>query len=239
MRFVAIALLTGVFTLVLHLAPRSALAQPPEVVSQFPEEGAVLAEPPAFFPATPPTPEEPIPAEARYGLQLCFAEPVDVRDNDKEGLHEFSVRSPNGTVLAMRVVFQPNGFGVTVFPGLAPEPVEGQWTFDWAVRDAASLEEASGAINFEIAEGGSAVPTEPLPDCAGSEDGAAPSPPAGSPAAETPEGVTRTPGAADGSDGDSDGLSTGAIIGIIVGAVGAMVAGSGLALYLRRRGAHS
>lgn len=213
-------------SLVLQLAPRSALAQPPEVVSQFPEEGAILAEQPAFSPATPSTPEEPIPAEARYGLQLCFAEPVDVRDNDKGGLHHFSVRSPNGTVLAMRVVLQPDGFGVTVFPGLAPEPVEGQWTFDWLVRDADSLEEASGTINFEIAKGGSPVPTEPLPSCTGASEPRQPT-----------AGATATSGAAENAEEDNGGLSTGAIVGIVAGAVGGAVLVSVVAVYLKRRGA--
>ena len=236
MRLVAIGMLTVAFALVHQLAPPSALAQAPQVVSQFPEEGAVLAEQPAFFPATPPTPEEPIPAVARYGLQLCFAEPLDVRDTDKEGLHEFTVRGPSETQLAMRVVFQPDGFGVTVFPGLAPEPVEGPWTFDWLVRDADSLEEASGAINFEIAQGGSPIPTERLPACTGTP-GTQQSPPAGTTsAAQTTAGATATPGAAENADESDGGLSTGAIIGIIVGAVAAVVLGCGAVLYLRRRG---
>jgi len=139
MRLVAIGMLTATFALVLQLAPPSALAQAPQVISQFPEEGAVLAEPPAFFPATPPTPVEPIPAVARYGLQLCFARPVDVRDSDQGGVHEFSVFSPGDTLLAMRVAFQTDGYGVTVFPGLAPEPDEGEWILNWLVRDAESL----------------------------------------------------------------------------------------------------
>jgi len=239
MRFVAIGMLTVAFALVLQLAPPSALAQAPEVVSQFPEEGAVLAEEPAFFPATPPTPEEPIPAVARYGLQLCFAEPLDIRDTDKEGLHEFSVRGPSGAQLAMRVVFQTDGFGVTVFPGLAPAPAEGQWTFDWLVRDAESLEEASGTINFEIAQGGSPIPTERLPDCAGTP-GSQQSAPAGTTsAAQTTAGATATPGAAENADENDGGLSTAAIIGIIVGAMAAMVVGSGAVLYLRRRAARA
>src|SRR3990172_12666382 len=100
MRFAAIGMF--IVAVILQFAPPSALAQPPQVVSQFPEEGAVLAEEPAFLPATPTKPEEPIPAVARYGLQLCFAEPLDVRDTDKEGLHEFSVRGPSETQLAMR-----------------------------------------------------------------------------------------------------------------------------------------
>ena len=240
MRFVAIGMLIVAFALVLQLAPPRALAQAPEVVSQFPEEGAVLAEQPAFFPATPPTPEEPIPAVARYGLQLCFAEPVDVRDTDKEGLHEFTVRGPGGTQLAMRVVFQPDGFGVTVFPGLAPEPVEGPWTFDWLVRDADSLEEASGAINFQIAQGGSPIPTEPLPSCTGGTPGSQQSPPAGTtPADQTTAVATATPGAAENADENDGGLSTAAIIGIIAGAVAAVVLGCGAVLYLRRRGARA
>lgn len=212
-------------SLVLQLAPRSALAQPPEVVSQFPEEGAVLAEEPAFLPATPTTPEEPIPAVARYGLQLCFAEPVDVRDSDKGGLHEFTVRGPSGTQLAMRVVFQPDGFGVTVFPGLAPEPVEGQWTFDWLVRDADSLEEASGTIHFEIAQGGSPVPTESLPSCAGT-----------TPADQITPGATATLGPAENAEEDNGGLSTGVIVGIVAGAVGGVVLVSAAAVYFKRRG---
>jgi hypothetical protein len=236
LRFVAIGIFAGMLSLVLQLVPRSALAQPPEVVSQFPEEGAVLAEEPAFLPATTTTPEEPIPAVARYGLQLCFAEPVDVRDSDKGGLHEFTVRGPSGTQLAMRVVFQPDGFGVTVFPGLAPEPAEGQWTFDWLVRDADSLEEASGTIHFEIAQGGSPVPTESLPSCAGAPESQQ-SPPAGTtPADQITPGATATLGPAENAEEDNGGLSTGAIVGIVAGAVGGLVLVSAAAVYFKQRG---
>jgi len=236
MRFAAIGMLTVASALIFQLAPPTALAQPPQVVTQFPEEGAILAEEPAFLPATPTDPEEPIPAVARYGLQLCFAEPLDVRDTDKGGFHEFSLRGPSKTQLAMRVVFQPDGFGVTVFPGLAPEPAEGQWTFDWLVRDADSLEEASGAIHFEIAQGGSPVPTKPLLPCTATP-GTQQSPAAGtSPAAQTTPGAAATPGAADNGEENDGGLSTGAIIGIIVGAVAAVVLGAAAAFYLRRKG---
>lgn len=231
MRFVAIGMFIA--ALILQFAPPSALAQAPEVVRQFPEEGAILAEPPAFLPATPTTTGAPIPAVARYGLQLCFGEPVDVRDSDKGGLHQFSVRGPRGTLLAMRVVFQADGLGVTVFPGLAPEPVEGQWTFDWLVRDADTLEEASGAIHFEIAQGGSPVPKKPFSPCRG-ELGIQESPAARTtPAVQTTTGATATPGAAENAEENDGGLSAGAIVGLSVGAVALVVLGS--ALYLRRR----
>ena len=229
---VLVAILTAAVAVLLLSGPPAAQAQAPEIVSMFPEEGDILAEEPAFLPATPTTPDEPIPAESRYGLQLCFAASVDIRDNDKGGVHDFTVLSPDDTVLALRIVFQPDGLGVVVFPGLAPEPVEGEWTFEWLVRDVDSLEEAPGSLRFQIQEDGSPVPTEPAAPCGGTpspqrED----TPTAGATATAPP-----TPTAdEDSADQDDDDGSDALIIALII--VGSVVAAAvvAAALYVIRR----
>ena len=220
--------------ILLVVGPPAAQAQAPEIVSMFPEEGDILAEEPAFLPATPTTPDEPIPPESRYGLQLCFAASVDVRDNDKGGVHDFSVTGPDGSALGLRIVFQPNGLGVVVFPGLAPEPVEGEWTFEWLFRDVDSLEEASGSLRFQIQEDGDPVPTEPAAPCGGT-----PTPQR----EDTPTtGATTTPTTTDDEDSpdqdDDDGSDALIIALIIVGAVAA-AAIVAAALYIIRRRSRS
>ncbi len=231
MKPVLVVILTAAVAVLLLSGPPAAQAQAPEIVSMFPEDGDILAEVPAFLPATPTTPEEPIPAESRYGLQLCFAASVDIRDNDKGGLHDFTVNSPDGTVLALRIVFQPDGLGVVVFPGIAPEPVEGEWTFEWLIRDVDSLEENADSLRFQIQEDGSPVPTEPAAPCGGT-----PSPQRSpTPGDETPT-ATATPTADEDSAGqDEDDGSDALIIALII--VGSVVAAAvvALALYIIRR----
>jgi methionine-rich copper-binding protein CopC len=134
------------------------LAQAPEVIYQFPRDGASLEEPP-------------------LAIQLCFAEPIDVRDLDKGGDFRFLITAPDGTPLGHRAIFQPDGYGVVVQPGISDEP-EGNWTFEWRVRDRQSEEEAEGTIPFSVQAGGAGViPAEP-PACtaSGTPLGASPTP---------------------------------------------------------------
>lgn len=234
MKPVLVVILTAAVAVLLLSAPPAAQAQAPEIVSMFPEDGDILAEEPAFLPATPTTADEPIPAESRYGLQLCFAASVDIRDNDKGGLHDFTVTSPDDTVLALRIVFQPDGLGVVVFPGIAPEPFEGEWTFEWLIRDVDSLEEAPGSLRFQIQEDGDPVPTEPAAPCGGT-----PTPQR----EDTPTtGATTTPTTTDDEDSpdqdDDDGSDALIIALIIVGAVAA-AAVVAAALYIIRRRSRS
>jgi methionine-rich copper-binding protein CopC len=122
----------------------SALAEAPEVTYQFPPNDAVLQErPPA--------------------IQLCFREPIDVRDLDKGGDFRFTVRGADGMLLGHRAIFQPDGYGVVVQPGI-PSESQGAWTFEWRVRDRETEDPSDGAIRFTVEEGGDAViPADPPP----------------------------------------------------------------------------
>jgi hypothetical protein len=127
------------------LAVANAFAEAPEVTYQFPPEGAILEErPPA--------------------IQLCFTDPIDVRDLDKGGEFRFAVKAPDGIQLGHRAIFQPDGYGVVVQPGI-PEEAQGEWTFEWRVRDRESEDPADGTIRFSVAEGGDPVIAAEPPIC--------------------------------------------------------------------------
>lgn len=122
MVLLAIALLTQVGV------PRRALAQP-QITEAKPANGETLDAPPE-------------------SLHLCFSEPVKVESSSD---WKFTVRPPNGTSLGLRIVFQPSGECVDVYPGaIGAEAAKGIWTFDWLVHSQASGEEGSGTIKFQV-----------------------------------------------------------------------------------------
>jgi len=197
MRFLMTVLVLAV-GLALLLGTRTAAAQP-ELVSNYPADGDVLNEPPAI-------------------LQLCFKEPVNILDLDKGGDFRFSVMTPAGQGLGLRIVFQPDGLGVGIHPGYPTPPLEGEWTFNWRVTEPQTLEPASGTIKFTVSPDGS-----PLPD-------KAPTPCGGTPFPD----VTPEPGSLT-VDEDDGGTSTLLVVIIAAAALG----GAALLVLLvvrRRRG---
>lgn len=208
---VAFTLAAGVLLL---LQPSDAGAQP-EVSFMFPEDGAVLAEPPPI-------------------IQMCFASPVNIRDLDKGGDFRFSVLKPDGSGLGLRIVFQRDGLGVNVLPGLPDDPPQGEWTYEWRVTDPDTLEPTMGTIHYTVSPAGSPVPEleEPLPHCL--SDGS-PSPP-GSTATQSPSD-TPSPTQSAGEDDSDDDQDILLLTLIITGAfLGAAVAGLGLYFVRRRSG---
>ena len=165
----------------------------PEVTFLFPADGDTLAEPPS-------------------AIHLCFASAVNIKNLDEGGDFSFRVFEPSGRGLGLRIVFQPDGFGVDIYPGVPEEP-EGEWTFEWRVTDPDTLEPTEGAIGYTVGPGGDPLPDKPFSRCPGGGSAPTPSP---------------TPASADES---SDGLWIGAI------AAGALAGAAvlGLALYLVRR----
>lgn len=167
----------------------------------FPAEGDELVAPPTI-------------------IHMCFANPVNNKDLDKGGDFSFDVREPDGRRLGLRIVFQPDGYGLEVHPGLHEDTPEGEWTFEWRVTDAETLEPATGTVKFTVSADGDPLPAEPLSRCpAGGEE----------PTFATPTSTS----VEDGGDGDDDQdipllalVTTGAVI------VAAIV---GLSLYLIRR----
>jgi hypothetical protein len=135
------AVLAGLAGLLLLLAasyigqgPAIAQADEPVINHQYPEEGSTLKEP-AFV------------------LQLCFEEPVNVNDLDKGGDFRFSLTSPDNKGLGMRIVFQPDGYGLAIFPGrpIDESAVEGEWTWEYRVTDGAQPADAiEGEVKFSV-----------------------------------------------------------------------------------------
>ena len=70
---------------------------------------------------------------AGFRIQLCFAEPVNIKDLDKGGDFAFQVTQPDGIGLGHRDVFQPDGYGVAVYPGNPVGETAGEWTFNYRV----------------------------------------------------------------------------------------------------------
>jgi hypothetical protein len=82
-------------------------------------------------------------------LHLCFSEPVKV---DESADWKFNVSTPDGRALGLRIVFEPSGGCVDVFPGAPADPPQGIWTFDWLVQAQADSSEGSGVIKFQLGE---------------------------------------------------------------------------------------
>lgn len=159
---------TAVLASILAIGSRPATvhAKAPEITFMFPKEGGTYAEPLKV-------------------LQMCFSEPINVKDLDKGGDFRFRVNPPNGPSLGLRIVFQPNGLGVAVYPGPFDGDPEGEWTFEWRVTDAATLEPLDSKTKYSVQEGGEPI-LQPTPvDC---PPGGAPQP---SRSAE-PDGTPRT-----------------------------------------------
>jgi methionine-rich copper-binding protein CopC len=176
----------------------SADAQP-KVTLMFPEDGNVLVGPPPI-------------------IHMCFADPVNVKDLDKGGDFRFNVLTPEGLGLGLRIVFQPDGFGVDVHAGYPVEPPEGEWTFQWRVTEPDTLEPSSGTVKFTVAADGDPVPEDEPEACTGE----------GTPTASGTQ--VSPPDNGRSSDDDDDGLSTVVII-IIAMAAAAGAGVIGLVLY--------
>ena len=174
------ALLAGLGGLLLVVAapyignnPTPTQAKEPVITYQYPEEGDVLKERP-------------------FVLQMCFKEPVNVNDKDKGGDFDFRILPPDGKGLGIRIVFQPDGYGVALYPGpeAAGQVLEGEWTWKYRLTDKVQTSDAiEGEIKFSVSdrEGQDTISATP-PACLAA--GATPQPtlvPAGSP------GVTNTP----------------------------------------------
>ena len=117
-------------------------ADEPEITFQYPKDGDVFLEP-------------------LLVIQVCFNEPIDVRDLPPGGEGEFSfdMDRPDGLGVGMRIVFQPNGYGVAVYPGIVSENTEGQWALNFKVRDAESLDTLNHTISWQVQSGGDPIVT--------------------------------------------------------------------------------
>ncbi|HET9476413.1 MAG TPA: hypothetical protein VFP63_02890 [Dehalococcoidia bacterium] len=163
------------------------LADEPEITYQYPEDGDVLKEPP-------------------FVLQMCFKEPVNVNDLDQGGDFSFRLLLPDNRGLGMRIVFQPDGYGVAIYAGLPDGEIpDGEWTWEYRLTDRVDTTDATeGVVKFEVnAAEGKEIVSETPPACLG--EGLTPIPTA--PDAEATGSVTPTPdviNADDEEDGGTD-----------------------------------
>lgn len=170
----------------LQTQTESAHADEPVITYMYPEEGQVFS-------------------ESLRVIQICFEEPIDVRDLPPrdDGDFEFNLRRPSGFSTGMRIVFQANGYGVAVYPGFEDDDPIGEWEFFFEVRDRDSLDPISRTVIYEIAETGDPIIT-PTPQMCPSDGSTV------APSAQPTGGPDGTPsnggGGPDEDDGDSDAL---------------------------------
>jgi hypothetical protein len=162
-------------------------------------------------------------AEHPYAFQFCFAEPVNFVTPDVD--YEFGLETPEGIPFSQRTVFQPDGYGVTIYPGTdvpeippgLPTAKEQVWTFHYLVTAADDDATTEGEIHFTLDELATVIPHESTSACF--QDGYTIIP-------------TPTSAAARDDDGSGDTLLIGSVAaGVVVG----MATVGGIVLMLRRR----
>jgi len=162
-------------------APAQAQGAAPTITFQNPKDGDTLGEKP-------------------FVLQMCFSEPINVKDLDKGGDFKFSLTTPEKLGLGLRIVFQPDGWGVSIYPGPEsslpglPSPENNKWTWEWRVLATDDSAANEGSIKFSVEDGAEPIPQATPPVCLPGGGTGTPIPPFG----ETP-----TPG------GSSTGTPTG------------------------------
>jgi len=211
--------------------PPLARADEPVITYQFPEEGDVLKERP-------------------FVLQMCFKEPVNVNDLDKGGDFRFRILTADGKGLGIRIVFQPDGYGVALYPGNPAEGqlLEGEWTWEYRLTDKVKTSDAiEGEIKFKVdpqngkdiitatppaclAAGATPLPTAPIVGTASPEQSGAPTTGAtGTPAPRQSATPTATPGSA-GVGGEEEGGTDVDILRLALLTIGAAGSAAVLAL---------
>jgi hypothetical protein len=230
------AALTGALLVAILLAsPSGSDAQVPlEITYQSPKDGDTIGAKP-------------------FALQMCFSRPIDIRDLDKGGDFNFNLSTPENLGLGLRIVFQPDGWGVSVYPGeepslsVQPSAQREGWLYEWRVRAADDLAVNEGEMTFKVDESAAPLPGETPPVCL--PGGGTGTPPAvvNSPGAtESPEvsptediseepspEASEEPGEVEEADGDDD-----SDIGPLAFGTAALFAGLavlGLVMYFLRK----
>lgn len=171
----ALVALVVAFTM---LGSPAAHADEPVIVYQNLNEGDVLAETP-------------------YVIQMCFADPIDIRDQPDGGDWEFRMTSPQGSGSGIRIVFQPNAYGVAMYP-VAPPSIPaiptnegGVWTYSYRVADQRDGKAIEGEVHFTIDPDADAIPRATPPSC--TPEGGTGTATTGNPTNPPPDAATDTP----------------------------------------------
>ena len=99
--------------------------------------------------------------EPAFAIQMCFEEPVNIRDLPDNGDFKFQVTppAPDGFPLGARIVFQPDGLGVAIYANNADaETPEGEWTFSYRVTNPDTLTPTEGEIHYTVDPDGEEFP---------------------------------------------------------------------------------
>lgn len=136
------------------------------------------------FTASPAAAKQPLPtyvsisdadmfSEPLVSIQMCFVEPINTADLPRGGDFHFEVVSLTIS-LGLRTVFQPNGYGLAIYPGTSPGDTNGDWAFSYRVPRAATHEALGGTIKYRVDPSGQPVPKASPP--ARLEGGSTPAP---------------------------------------------------------------
>jgi hypothetical protein len=178
--------------------------------------------------------------QAAFGIQLCFESPVNIKDQDKGGDFDFTLIAPDGEHLGSRDVFQPDGLGVTIYPGAPIGDTKGQWKFQYRLTSPDAQSALEGEINYTVDPNGTPLPQATPPVCVGPDGTATASPvptPTATPAvgSATPTGASASPTARpasatptvspviDESNGSSDTLTYVVLAAGIAGIFGGLI----------------
>lgn len=142
------------FLALLTPTPGGAVPTPPPLTVTFqnPVDGAVLSEPPFVF-------------------QMCFSRPINIKDLDKGGDFEFNLSTPAKAGIGMRIVFQIDGWGYSIYPGsppslgVQPPDQRDHWLFEWHVVAADDGAPSDGQVKFTVDPAADPIPSETPPVC--------------------------------------------------------------------------
>ncbi len=125
--------------------------------------------------------------EPLFVIQICFANPINIRDLHLGGDFAFSVTDPGGRGLGHRTVFQPDGYGAAIYPGPPPGETTGEWAFGWRVTSPDGEQASEGEISYAVDPDGEESLTATPPVCVGEQGTATPL------SEETPGATTSSP----------------------------------------------
>jgi hypothetical protein len=201
-----VIVMTAAITLLTIPGPTEAQDDAPVVTYISPAEGDVISAP-------------------AFAIQMCFAEPVNIRDLPDNGDFSFQVTppEPDSFPLGSRIVFQPDAYGVAVYANNADaDTPNGEWTFSYRVTNPDTLTPTEGEVHYVVDPDGEELPQATPPSC---EPGSTPNPQDQSSPVNTDDG---------GNGGDDDGDINLLIVLIAVGVVALLVVAAGV-LMVRRR----
>jgi hypothetical protein len=161
--------------------------------------------------------------EPAFGLQMCFEKPVNILDLDKGGDFNFSLKPPEDFPLGLRIVFQPDGYGLTVYPNNNDaDPAEGEWTLSYRLTAPDTLTPTEGELVYTVDPDGEPFPQVTPPPCA--ENGFTSTPGSGGtppPIVITASGTAGPSASAEpGLDDDDDGPDILLLALLTIGAAG-------------------